>query len=95
MTAYFVARLKVKDADALAEYSKQAGPILASFGGKLLFKGGADNIFLGETDYKNIAVFEFANRKAVNDFYQSDAYQALVPIRSQGADMLFSVHEPA
>jgi uncharacterized protein (DUF1330 family) len=57
--AYFVARFNIKDAAALAACSQEAAPIIASFGGSLLFKGGPDQV-LTETDpLSHMAVFSF------------------------------------
>ncbi len=92
MPAYFVARFVTKDAVALAAYSKKAGPIIASFGGALLFKGGADQILVGEYPLPNIAVFQFPNQEKLDAFYTSEAYQALRPAREAGAEMVLSAH---
>ena len=92
MTAYFAARFSIKDADLLAQYSKQAAPIIASFGGKLLFKGGADTILTGQTQMPGIAVFEFPSQEKLDEFYNSRAYEDLKPAREAGADMVLSGH---
>jgi len=62
MTAYFVARIKVKNPESLAQYSKSAAPILSKFGGKLLFKGDVGDIFLEDTELSTLAVFEFPHK---------------------------------
>ena len=92
MSAYLVARFAIIDADALAAYSKKAGPIIASFGGELLFKGGADMILTGKDPLPGIAVFKFPNPEKLDEFYKSDAYQALKPAREAGAEMVLSAH---
>lgn len=95
MAAYLAARLRVKNPDALASYSKRAATIVGKFGGKLLFKGGADDILIGAIDLPNLAVFEFPDQDAITAFYNSDAYQALAAIREEGADMVLSSHAGA
>ena len=92
MSAYLVARFAVKDADALAAYSKKAGPVIASFGGELLFKGGADMILTGEDPLPGIAVFRFENPDKLDTFYTSAAYRALKSAREAGAEMVLSAH---
>jgi len=93
MTAYLAARLSVKDPEALAEYSKSAAPIIAEFNGKLLFKGGPDDILVGESAQPNIALFAFPDKAAIHAFFNSPGYQALTAIRTKGADMVLSAHE--
>jgi uncharacterized protein (DUF1330 family) len=95
MTAYFAARFTVKDPEAIAEYSKAAGPIIAEHGGKLLFKGGADATLSGETAQPNIAMFAFPDKEAITTFFNSPDYQALTALREKGADMILSAHESA
>lgn len=92
MPTYFVARFAIKDAEALAAYSKKAGPIIASFGGELLFKGGADKILTGTDALPGIAVFQFPTREKLDAFYTSDAYKALKSAREAGAQMVLSAH---
>ncbi len=92
MPAYFVARFAIKDAVSLGAYSKEAAPIIASFGGELLFKGGADQILTGQDPLPSIAVFRFADQMKLDAFYASDAYQALKPAREAGAKMVLSAH---
>ncbi len=92
MSAYLVARFTIKDAEALAAYSQKAGPIIASFGGELLFNGGEDKILTGEDPLPGIAVFRFPDPEKLDAFYASDAYQALKPAREAGAEMVLSAH---
>jgi len=92
MSTYFVARFAIKDTVSLGEYSKEAAPIIASFGGELLFKGGAKQILTGQDPLPSIAVFQFADQAKLDAFYSSDAYKALKPAREAGAEMVLSAH---
>ncbi len=92
MSAYFVARFAVKDATLLAAYSGKAAPIIKSFGGELLFKGGTDQILAGKNPFPGIAVSRFPDQSKLDAFYTSDAYQALKSAREAGAEMVLSAH---
>ena len=92
MPAYLVARFTVKNSGILGAYSKAAAPIIASFGGELLFKCDTAETLTGESQYSGIAVFRFPDKNTLNDFYHSDAYQALTDKRREGADMILSNH---
>ncbi len=93
MTAYLVARLKVKSPEAMAEYSQNAAVIIKRFGGKPILKGGEEANLIGALELPNIAVFAFPDREAVMGFYNSEDYRALLPLREAGADMVLSVHD--
>jgi uncharacterized protein (DUF1330 family) len=92
MSAYFVARFAIRDSTLLAAYSKKAGPVIASFGGELLFKGGEDMILTGQDPLPGLAVFRFPDQQSLDLFYNSDAYRALKPAREAGAEMVLSAH---
>ncbi len=93
MAAYLTARLRVKNPEALAAYSKAAAPIIGKFGGTLLFKGGAEDVLLGDIELPNIAVFEFPDEGAVQEFFHSADYQALASLRDEGAQMVLAAHK--
>lgn len=90
MTAYFVAQFTVKDPAVLASYSKKAAPVIASFGGELLFKSPAGTPLDGQNPHKAIAVFRFPDEEALRNCHDSQAYQALVEERRQGAEMIIT-----
>ncbi|WP_417432055.1 DUF1330 domain-containing protein [Kiloniella sp.] len=95
MSAYFVAHFDVKDPAKLATYSKAAAPIIAAFGGELLFKGGADKVLIGTDPLPSTAVFRFPDQNKLNAFYQSPEYQALTSAREAGANMVLSAFDAA
>lgn len=90
MTAYFVAQFTVKDPATLSSYSQKAGPVIASYGGELLFKSTAGEALDGSNPNKGIAVFRFPSDEAMRSCHDSDAYQTLVQERRIGAEMIIT-----
>jgi uncharacterized protein (DUF1330 family) len=95
MSAYFVAHFVVKDQAKLATYAQAAAPIMASFGGELLFKGVPKKVFTGTDPLPGTAVFRFPDQDKLNAFYESPEYQALTSAREAGANMVLSAFEAA
>ncbi|WP_419904986.1 DUF1330 domain-containing protein [Kiloniella sp.] len=95
MSAYLVAHFAVKDPTRMAAYSQAAGPVIASFGGKLLFKGGVDGVLTGTDALPGTAVFQFPDQDKLNEFYNSSEYQALTSAREAGAEMVLSAFAAA
>ena len=95
MTAYFVAQFTVLNKEALVSYSGKAGPVIASFGGSLIFKSMAGETLNGDNPHKGIAVFSFPDQETLKRCHDSAEYQALVEERRQGADMVLSGYEAA
>ncbi len=95
MTAYLVAQFTVKDKETLGSYSGKAGPVIASFGGELVFKSMSGEALDGENPHKGIAVFSFPDQETLKKFHDSAEYQALVEERRRGADMVFTGYTAA
>ncbi|MEM7172012.1 MAG: DUF1330 domain-containing protein [Pseudomonadota bacterium] len=96
MGAFFIVTVTVKDPEKFQEYAAKAGPTFAAFGGKLITKGKAEKTLAGHSDHKTAAVIGFPDIEALHSWYQSDAYQALIPLRDAAADMtMTSYSEPS
>ena len=74
MTAYWIARVKVTDEAAYAEYAKRAGPAIEKHGGKFLARGGRYVTLEGE-DYPRNVVVEFPTLEEAQACYNSPEYQ--------------------
>ena len=96
MSAFFIATSIVKDAEKFQEYAGKAGQSLAPFGGTLLTKGKAEKTLAGDSDHHVAGVISFPDMAALDGWYQSPEYQALIPLRDSAADMtLVSYSVPA
>lgn len=93
MTAYVAVHAKVKDPEKLAVYAKAAGSTIADHGGKFAFRAPIAEFMTGQADYDRLVLIEFPDAETARTWYQSDAYQALIAIRDEGADMLFTLAE--
>ena len=47
----------------------------------------------GESPHSDIVVIRFPSVAALNDWFSSPAYQALIPLREQAADVLLLSYE--
>jgi len=88
MSTYIVADITPKDINSLKEYSEAAGPIVEKYNGKFIAKGGIESLTGGE-HHKMKVILEFPDQKSASDWYSSDEYQALIPIRNKGMDAIF------
>lgn len=90
MTAFFVATAKIKDAEKFQEYAKKAGATLAPHGGELVLRGKAGPVLAGAADHESVGIIKFADDTALSAWFNSDAYQAIIPLRLEAADMTIS-----
>ena len=77
--------LEIVDAGAWAEYRKVAGPLMASAGGRFVVGSERVEPLEGGWNPASISVVEFPSFEAARDFYNSQAYQATVPLRQKAA----------
>lgn len=95
MSAFLVVHVNVKDPAKFQTYAQAAPGTIAEHGGKLLLRGQAKKVLAGEHGHQSVAIIEFPDQRAVDDWYNSQAYQSLVPNRDEAADMVFvSYDEP-
>jgi uncharacterized protein (DUF1330 family) len=91
MPAYVVVLAKIKNPEKLAEYSKAAGPIVAKYEGKFVTRAPIVESLTKNADYERFVLIEFPNPDLPRIWYNSPEYQALIPLRDEGADMVFSL----
>lgn len=86
--AYVVGHITVKDAGKWAEYRSKVPATLTPWGAELVFRGTQAAALAGANPHPDIVVIRFPDLDAVNGWFNSAAYQALIPVRKQGADMV-------
>jgi uncharacterized protein (DUF1330 family) len=85
MTAYVIADITVQDAELYEEYRLRVPAVIEKYGGRYLVRGGAFEVFEGEWRPSRLIVLEFPDMDALQRWYQSADYQALLSIRQRAA----------
>ena len=86
--AYLIGHITVKDAEKWAEYRGRVPATLAPWGAELVCRGKRLCILSGEHVHTDSVVIRFPDADAVTSWFNSPAYQALVPLREQAAEMV-------
>ncbi|WP_158900819.1 DUF1330 domain-containing protein [Burkholderia sp. L27(2015)] len=84
MVAYVVVQEIVEDETKFSQYREKVMPILEQHGGRFLVRGGNMKVVEGEWPYPRLVILEFPTREAVDTWYSSPEYQAILPLRLQG-----------
>lgn len=96
MVAYVIGHITVKDADKWAEYRKQVPGTLAPWGAELVLRGKRVAVLNGQHNHTDTVVIRFPDMESVVRWYNSAAYQELIPLRTQAAEMeLISYESPS
>jgi uncharacterized protein (DUF1330 family) len=91
--AYIVGQVTVKDEAKWAEYRSRVPATLAPWGAELVFRAKQFAVFAGQSAHSDIVVIRFPDAAAANGWHSSPAYQALIPLRTQAADVLLLAYE--
>ena len=91
--AYIVGQVTVKDEAKWAEYRGRVPATLAPWGAELVFRGKQAATFAGEMPHADIVVIRFPDVAAVNGWFSSRAYQSLIPLREQAAELVLVCYE--
>ena len=89
MAAYLIAHVKVKDSAQWKIYVENVGETVAPFSGEVVFRGKLTSVLIGEHPYPSVAVLKFPDQAALQNWYNSEAYQALIQTRNKAADVVF------
>lgn len=90
MAAFVIVHATPKNAEKMQQYGAGAGPTLAEFGGEFLGRGTNEDLH-GENGYAMSVLLSFPDADAARRWYNSDAYQALIPVRSEAMDCEFTL----
>jgi len=86
MPVYFVAQYVVNDAAKYGQYAKAAGPVIAANGGKVIAFDVAAKTVEGKAPGPQTVILEFENEAALNGWYRSDEYQAVIQGRLEATE---------
>ncbi len=85
--AYLVGQILVKDSAKWNEYTSRVPETLLPWGAELVFRGTQAAVMAGESNQPDIVVIRFPTLAAVQGWFSSAAYQALIPLRHLAADV--------
>ena len=87
MPAFFIATVKVKNPEKFQEYAKLAAATFAAHGGEIVLRGKAESALASSLGHGAVGVVKFPDMEALNRWFQSSEYQAIIPLRKKAADM--------
>ena len=94
-SAYLIGHITVKDAGKWAEYRGRITATLVPWGAELVCRGKRLCTLNGEHTHNDSVVIRFPDADAVTNWFHSPAYQALIPLREQAAEMVLVSYEAA
>jgi uncharacterized protein (DUF1330 family) len=81
MRAFMIFQENLHDREKFEAYRKVVMPTLAPFSGKFLVRGGQSTVIEGEWPCERTVIVEFPSRADAEGWYNSPAYQEVLPLR--------------
>ena len=88
MDAYLIGHITVKDQSQWEIYVDGVGKSLVPFKAEIVLRGRRASVLAGEHPYDLTVVIRFPDQNALQAWYNSEAYQTLIPVRDRAADVV-------
>jgi uncharacterized protein (DUF1330 family) len=85
MPAYVLIDIEVQDRSTYLQYIEKARPIVESYGGRYLIRGGNSKTLFGDWNPERIIMIEFPSQENVEKCFQSKEYLAIKHLRENSA----------
>ena len=93
MAAYLVGHINVKDEGLWQQYVAGVAESLAPFEAEIVFRGRLARVLAGQHDYDLVVVIEFPDQRVLDSWFNSEKYQALIPVRDKAADVVITSYK--
>ena len=93
MAAYLIGHIKIKDPLKWETYRDQVPATLAPWNAELVFRGKAFAVLGGEHAHTDTVVIRFPDPASLRGWFESPAYQALIPLRQEAAEVTLIGYE--
>ena len=85
MPAYVIAQMQVHNIDMYYDYASKLAPTIAPYSGKVLAANDAE-VREGSLPYLRTIIGEFPTLDALRTWYESDASQAIIGLRTNATE---------
>ncbi len=93
MSVYVIGQITIKNMQKWEEYKAQVPQTLESFNASVVLRGKAVESLDGNDAYTDIVVLEFDSFPEAKKWYLSTAYQQLIPLRKEAANVVLKMYE--
>ena len=90
--AYVVGQVTVKNPDKWSEYRSKVPETFGPWGVEPVFRGTQFAALAGSCPHADIVVLRFPSAAAVEGWFASPAYQALIALRDEAADVVLTAY---
>lgn len=86
MKVYLIINIKIRDSGKFNDYLEKATPIVESFGGHYLVRGGKITSLSEAWRPEKIIIIEFKNKQSLKECFASERYIHIKHLREESID---------
>jgi|GEM_PF-206946 len=84
--AYLIAEVLVTNPEEYPAYMEAVSPVIAEYGGRYIVRAGENEVPEGRPLEGRLVVIEFPDYARLLEFWNSEEYQAIKPLRTDNAN---------
>ena len=88
MPAYLIGHITIKNHEKWKTYVDGVQKSLVPFKAEVVFRGKRASVLTGTHPHQDTVVIKFPDQPTLQQWYHSDAYQALIAVRDEAADVV-------
>ena len=93
MASYLVGHITVTDDELWQKYVSGVQESLLPFDSKVIFRGKLASVLAGKHEHDLAVVIEFPDQSTLDNWFSSEKYQALIPLRDKAANVVIMAYE--
>ena len=86
MSGYAIFNIEIKKPEEYKEYVEKVKPLAEKFGGDYIIRGGETKVLEGNWEYPITVVIKFPSYEKALEWYNSEEYKPVKPIRLTNSD---------
>ena len=92
MSAYLVGHITIKDSELWEKYVLGVRESLPPFNANVIFRGKLVSVLSGTHQHDLVVVIEFPEHSFLDEWYNSEMYQSLIPLRDKAANLVITTY---
>lgn len=93
MPVHLIGHITVKDKDLWQKYVAGVQESLTPFDARIIFRGQLIAVLAGNHDKDLVVVIEFSDQSMLDNWFNSENYQTLIPLRDKAADVVITTYK--
>jgi uncharacterized protein (DUF1330 family) len=94
MSVYLVGQITVKNQHLWKQYVEGVARSLEGVEASILFRGKKLADLSGINERELVVAIEFHDQATLDQWFESELYQSIIPVRDAAADVMITIYEP-